>query len=326
MGKFFCIPFNGDFKLIEKLLPYSDYIYEFYGSDGFFQRSAKQNEYHNLNNIIPILRSKGIQFNYVLNSLDFNDTLNNITKILDYLPELKKMGIKSITTNFPLIVNHALKHSLEVNSSVCQFIDSELKVKQLESIGYDRITLSEDMLRQIQKIKYIRDITKKPIEILINNGCSIDCIFKTLCYSIAGRVNKETEETRKCLACSHHYSKYGSPEEELLFFLKTNWIRFKDITRYKQIGVNLFKLSGGDSPTDVIIDVFKSYALGEISTLSLIKSSYTKYLNDDNFDEYFDFFWKGDGCSKKCSVCQWCENQARRIFENFLFKQETKWE
>jgi collagenase-like PrtC family protease len=299
MEKIYCVPFNGDENLIDELIPYSDYIHELYGSDKYILRSGNQKLSCNLEGVIKQLHQNSIEFNFILNSSDYIRIADELDEIENYLIYLKEIKVDSLTISVPYLALKAKKLGFKVNTSTAQLIMTETKVEQLEKYGYDRFILADDITKRTLNIKSIRNITNKKIEFLINSGCLLDCAFKTFCYNVESEKKKGVKKIIDTISCFYH-----NQPVDLELFLKSSWIRSRDISLYQSLGIDLFKIAGGDSPSYVIMEVLKTFIF-QLETLPLFGSDYAEFLTDDDLDDFFHFFKeKSCGLATSCKQCQ----------------------
>jgi collagenase-like PrtC family protease len=310
MGKIYCVPYNGDQNLIDELIPYSDYIHELYGSDSYILRSGNQKSLYNLEEVIKQLHQNNIEFNFIFNSSDYVRIVDELEEIEKYFIYLKEIRVDSLTISVPYLALKAKKLGFKVNTSTVQLIMTESKVEQLEKYGYDRFILADDITKRTLNIKSIRSITNKKIEFLINSGCLLDCAFKTFCYNVGSKNKDSVKNIISTISCFYHNQPFN-----LELFLKSSWIRSRDIPLYQSFGIDLFKIAGGDSPSHVIIEVLKTFIF-QLETLPLFGSVYAEFLKDDDLNEFFHFFKeKGCGLATSCKQCRWCSIQANKLME-----------
>lgn len=323
----FAVPYNGDNELLKlsKEQGLDKCIREFYGTDGRFAsgRLRKTNGYK-LNSYIAELRNNDIEFNYLFNALNCDDYIIRESELYKSLRDLESYGVTTLTISHPILTNQILEMGFvfKVNTSVNQFVNTVNKAQELERQGYSRITLDEDMLRDILLVEKIAKQTNSEIELLINNACHNGCIHRTSHQALLSSVHPEMNHTRRSesiqrikQACSSLF------REDLLLFLRSNWIRPEDLWRYKKIGVSVFKLSGRTFSSEGIIKSLAAYAYGhyEGNVLDYIKPdliSPKRYgfnkLLDSQVSPYFDHIWLD--CDR--GVCPECRSIALQLMAN----------
>lgn len=326
LKKTFCVPFNGDVELIRYLVENKpEPIFEFYGCDDLFAsgRWKNPNEKTSIKDVMEILNGTDIKFNYLLNSIVFDDYIINGEILKKHLEFLSKLGVNSITCTTPFLIDLVKSFGFEINTSLMQNIRSATSVAYYELLGYDRILLCEDDLRNTKLIKDMHTSTKLPIEAIVDNVCLMECPFRQTHLSSEGIRHPDfSDELRQymsayCRQCKQfwHYNPAN--------FLKTSWVRPNDLLKLQQAGVSLFKLGGRGIETSAIIQKLTIYSEGEFDG-DIFK--YLKpHMDSKDFlgiepiencelDEYFDFFFKG-GCSKLCHACKHCEKWANKVIK-----------
>ena len=324
LKKTFCVPFNGDIQLIKYLVENNpEPIYEFYGTDDLFPsgRWKNPNETAKISEVMDVLRGTGIRFNYLLNSIVFDDYIVHGDALKKHLGELRAWGVDSVTCTSPFLIDLAKSFGFEVNTSLMQNIRSATSIRYYEKLGYDRILLCEDDIRNTRLIKDMAQSTQLPIEAIIDNVCLMECPFRQTHLSSEGIRHPEFSDAMRqymsayCRQCKQFWHYDASN------FLKTSWVRPNDLETLKECGIKLFKMGGRGIETSAIIQKLSIYCQGEFDgdIFEYLKPHMDSKLflgvdpiQNNDLNEYFEFFHKGK-CTKLCHACGHCDRWAEKL-------------
>lgn len=326
LKKVFCVPFNGDIDLVKYLVENNPKpIYEFYGTDDLFPSGRWKNpgESAEISSVMDILKGTGIKFNYLLNSVVFDDYIIQREKLKRHLAKLRDAGVSSVTCTTPFIIDMVKSLGFEVNTSLMQNIRSATAVAYYEKLGYDRILLCEDDLRNTRLIRDMASSTELPIEAIIDNVCLMECPFRQTHLSSEGIRHPDFPDSMRqymsayCRQCKQfwHYDPAN--------FLKTSWVRPNDLEKLLNCGVKLFKMGGRGIETSAIIQKLSIYSCGEYDgdIFAYLKPHMNSReflgissINNNDVEEYFKFFMDGK-CTKLCHSCGHCDKWAKKLVE-----------
>jgi collagenase-like PrtC family protease len=298
--KCFCIPLAGEMNYVKEIVKkFSNKIYEFYGSNGEIISAVKCRKLSKkqLTDIIKFLNDNNIKFNFTLNSIVSEYYLDNREYILDFLQNIKT---EYVTIAEPLFGFYIKQNTnLKVCNSILTNIDNEIKIKRLIEYGFDRIIISEDCIKKIPLLKYLRTIIPNKInmEILVNGYCKLGCINKNAHYNpILKNLLKEFKIINNNLNIKCNMS--------FKDFLMSSWIRSKDVDKYKDIGINLFKIAGRYWDEDLMINFVNNFLTNNVKEYNNI--------NEDKYDEFFNFLFN-EGCKERCLECNKCTYFVNKI-------------
>jgi collagenase-like PrtC family protease len=311
--KIFCLPYNGDNNLVKDTInSFGDSIYEFYGSDSLFKSSTKTySETKDLSVIVRYLLDNNIQFCYILNSLDirYYEIMKN--DIINHLKKLKDFGITMVTVSQPYVSSIVKEAGLQVNCSTLQNIHTETGIKHMLNYGYSRITINENYTKDISNLRYLREVTPKniPFEIIASNGCFQDCPNKLTHYT-------PTEELSKFC---YNFCSYDTTSID---WLRRVCIRYQDIEKYQDIGIELFKIPGRFRDTEDLKRQFaywldnKTYKTAGINYLyNFLKITPDIPLTE--LDNYFEFLFTKPGCTHRCTECGFCKEFSNKLMQKY---------
>lgn len=193
------VPYNNDFGLIEKLIPYAPYIRSIYlpcnhnvlGSGRNEGRATNRNwdSYDaEVKDIAKIVAPHGIKVNMLLNSLHVSaDILNNFqsSALYRYLKKYEFSDVEWLTVaNIQLAMllrRHFPRFKLDV--SVLALIDSVKRAQYwYDLVRPDLFCLDLDRSKDLHLIENITLRTGVPVKVLVMDFCLPDCPYKPWHY------------------------------------------------------------------------------------------------------------------------------------------------
>jgi len=319
----FCVPYNGDIKLVRSVVEgHSDAVYEMYGTDNAFGsgRWATANDAAPISQVMDVLAGSGIRFNYLLNSIVLDDYLIRADELRRHLSTIRDAGVESVVCTSPILVDLVKSLGFEASTSLMQNIRSVVAVRYCEELGYDRILVCEDDMRDARLIRDLAGSTQLPLEVIVDNGCLMDCPFRLTHLSSEG-IRREDFDS----GLRNYMSAYSRQCKQFWHrdpsnFLRTSWVRPEELPRLKELGVSLFKMGGRGIPSDAILAKLSIYKEGswDGSVFSYLKPHADpaeffgiEPIDNKSLDGYFDFFMKGK-CSRRCGSCRHCDQWAAK--------------
>ena len=320
---------NFDDKLIEELKKYP--VYEVYGKlqedyigGGRPSNTLKSVDKTRLEEHIKKVRDSNIKFNYLLNGACLANKeqdvewQKNVREFLDYL---KEIGVNALTVTNPFLLQIIKKYydcfTVRISTFAC--IDSYEKARYWEEMGADYICVDFVKInRDFKTLKYMVDNLKKAkIELLMTNSCLKNCPYihtHTAALSHASNIMNKDKE------CYADWCLYKCQEYELKHveeYIKSPWIRPEDVKEYEKIGVEHFKITERDFPTNEIIKRVKAYSEGKYdgNLLDLIQGQgWSNSENDNNTIKNIDDFTSMNEIIKEiCNVRGLgCERRYKR--------------
>ena len=263
---------NFDDKLIDKLTEYP--VYEIYGKlqedyigGGRPSNTLKSVDKLRLEEHIKKVKNSNIRFNYLLNGACLANKeqdmewRKNLIKFLNYLRDI---GVDALTVTNPFLLQIIKKYfncfSVRISTFAC--IDNYEKAKYWEEMGADYICVDFVKInRDFKTLKYmVNNLKNTKIEILMTNSCLKNCPYihtHTTALSHASNVLNNDKEyyTDWCLHKCQEYELKHLEE-----YIKSPWIRPEDVSEYEKIGIEYFKITERDFPTNEIIKRVKAYS------------------------------------------------------------------
>lgn len=257
-------------ELIDRLEGYP--IYEIYGKmkhdilgggradNSLVDVSRKEFEAH-----VKKVREAGFNFNYLLNG----SCLSNLeqspewqAKFIEELKYLQSIGVNALTITNPFVLKLVKKNFdcfiTRISTFAC--IDSFAKAKFWEDIGADILCVDFTKVnRNFELLEYMcKNLKHAKVELLCTNSCLKDCPLIGTHTTALSHASNQFENGQKyqdwCLfECQE--KELNHPEE----YIKSPWIRPEDVEKYERIGVEHFKLTERDFPTDELMRRVDAY-------------------------------------------------------------------
>lgn len=357
---------NFDDSLIDKIKEYP--IYEVYGKikNDFIGGGRPNNELTDIEiekfeKHVKKVRDSGIKFNYLLNgsclsNREQDENWQNRFKV--FLIYLSDIGVNALTVSNPFIlqfVKKYFKNNFTVRVSTFACVDSYIKAKYWEDMGADYICADFVKInRDFSELKYMVDHLKKAkIEILVTNSCLKNCPMiythtTGLSHASGSETNKNSYEDWGLYFCQK------KELEDLSEYIKSPWVRPEDIKYYEKIGIENFKITERDFPTEELVKRVKAYANGNydgnlldliqghgvvadnnlklkkqnVNTRSEIYNEIKRvrglgvrrecerhiYIDNKKMGDFIKFFVSGN-CTGKCDQCGYCKKVAKECIK-----------
>lgn len=263
---------NFDDELINKIKKYP--VYEVYGKlqedyigGGRPSNTLKNIDTKRLEEHVKTVRKSNIKFNYLLNGACLENKeqneewQKNVKIFLDYLRDI---GVNALTVTNPFLLQIIKKYydcfTVRISTFAC--VDSYEKARYWEEMGADYICVDFVKInRDFKTLKYMVDNLKKSkIELLMTNSCLKNCpLIHTHTASLSHASNKMNNEKEKYVDwCLYKCQEYEL--KHLEEYIKSPWIRPEDVVEYEKIGIEHFKITERDFPTEEIVKRVKAYS------------------------------------------------------------------
>jgi collagenase-like PrtC family protease len=279
---------------------------------------------------IEKIKKAGFEFCYLLNASCLGNieyTFSGRKKIINFLNLLVETGVDVVTVTVPFLVEFIRERypQLKINTSVYSNIDSLEKAIFFEKLGANRITLDPNINRNFPLLKKIREKIKIDLQILVNTSCLFSCPQRYYHANVTGHFSTDTNLdffpafsfNERCMLI-----RLQNPAE----FIKTPWIRPEDLSIYKEIGINYFKIAGREYPAKKILKQVEAYLSGTYKgNLAEVlmgffdsykfKKPLDFYIDNEKLENFLDFFLKSPDfpCKDGCTDCKYCEKFAEKV-------------
>lgn len=208
----------------------------------------------------------GLEFNYLLNASCLDNmelTRGGRRKIYGFLKWLRELEVDAVTVAVPLLLEFVKEHfpALKVRVSLFAEADHVLNVKYWADMGADSITLNSPFVnREFTTLAEIRRVVSCDLQLLVNNSCLQSCPYTAYHKVLLAHASQSGHRSGGffidyCyLKCS--FLKLLHPVN----FVRSDWIRPEDISRYESLGYTTFKLTERQAPTDALFARVKAYS------------------------------------------------------------------
>lgn len=355
---------NFDNRLIEQVKEYP--VYEIYGkmkSDliggGRPDNTLKNIDKEVFENHVKKVREEKIRFNYLLNGSCLSNNEQSLEwqkSFINFIMYLRSVGVNALTITNPyilMLVKKYFKDDFKIRVSTFACIDSYNKAKYWEELGADYLCVDfVKVNRDFRTLKNMVDNLKTAkVEILVTNSCLKNCpMIYTHTNALSHASNKNNN--------SNEYEDWGlfycqkKELENIEEYIKSPWVRPEDIQCYENIGIEHFKITERDFPTEELVRRVKCYAERTFNgnLLDLIqghgvvkdkelslkrrnvctrKDVYEEirrirgigknrecerhiYIDNRKLDGFIDFFIQGK-CNDDCKKCGYCNKVAQKV-------------
>ena len=320
----FSIGYNHDIEFLDLLDLYKDNIEAAYfpiprhylGSG----RSIPQGDYTNeISKIIEKCNSLNITSQLLLNTTcEGKSGLDKefFLTLVQYIKELKNLGLKSIVVTNPVYINEIKKEieGITIESSVNCYVKTVEHALYLKDLGVDIITIDRDINRNIPLIKEIKNKTGLKIRILLNEGCLRNCPFRKMHFNyIAHKESNAPADILGGIFSEKWCLKLLSKNPAKIFSVP--FIPPDGLKHYTPF-VDYFKISTRDSLTSLIEFRLKAYINQNFdgNLLSLLDCSglsrYFRYIDSMLLNEK-NFFINMLKCDENCDECNYCDELVK---------------
>lgn len=262
---------NFDNRLIELIKPYP--VFEVYGklhsdpigggraSIMLRPHSAKKLQRH-----IETAHRYGLQFNYLLNASCLDNvelTRKGRKRIFRFLQWLHELEVDAVTVAIPFLLEFIKEHfpNFKVRVSIFAEADHILNVKHWAAMGADSITLNSPFVnRDFATLAKIRQAVTCDLQLLVNNSCLQSCPY-TAYHKVLLSHASQTGHRSGGFFVDYCYMKCSFLKLlDPVNYIRSDWIRPEDLTRYESLGYETFKLTERDMPTEMILTRVKAYS------------------------------------------------------------------
>jgi len=314
-----------DSKVIET---YGNITVGFLFGSGRLVRQMPKMDIHDLSEYIAYSRQKNIDFNYTLNSTHYRNiefTEKGVSEIKDFLGKIYKAGVRALTVTLPSLIElvKSTKYDFKIKASCLCQVNNANRAEAYKQMGVDKIVTEESINKNFHTLKAIRDVFGPRVEIIVNQICDKNCMYRLFHYNMisgdsAGTTNK----------VSINYYEHRCVLQQLKSLdnlLKLCWVRPEDIKYYTQIGIDYFKLQGrhtfvqGGDPVRTVKAYFEESFDGNLMDLLTMFSkltSFSVYVDNKKLEGFIKpFFEKENFCKNNCPTCHYCETFAKKCID-----------
>lgn len=225
--------------------------------------SRRQLEQH-----VRLARALGVEFNYLLNAACLDNlefTRGGQRAIERTLSWLADSGVASITVSLPYLLELIKRRFPRFNVKVGVFarVATVQQAKFWEELGADCITLDPLIVnRDFRTLTAIRAAVRCDVQLIANTDCLLFCPLAG--YHMVG-LSHDSQEHHRAGAVPLDYCFLACTAAKLddpVHYVRSNWIRPEDVSRYERIGYARFKILERGAPTAVMVKRVRAYAQG----------------------------------------------------------------
>ncbi len=286
-----------------------------------------------LHDYVEYSQSKGIDFNYTINTSHMQNiefTARGVLEIMNFLGKLYDIGVRWLTISLPSLMEivKSSRYDFKIKASVICQVTTPNKARFYRKLGIEKIVTDESLNRDFFKLKRIVEAFGENVEIIVNAICHKDCTHRMFHYNqISSDSIKLSSEasanyyTHRCLLRRF---------EHIANLIKLTWVRPEDIQYYTAIGIKNFKLQGrhtvmnGDPSRTVECYIKESYDgdLMELIDMFNPTTHFRVFVDNKKLDGFIKpFYQKENFCKDNCEHCGYCESFARKCIEENQLKE-----
>jgi len=283
---------------------------------------------NDLRKYIEYSRERGIDFNYTINAPTMQNKEffpDSVRQIVDFLGTLYAAGVRSLTVTLPSMIELVQSTGFDFKikaSTICQVTNAN-RAMAYKDMGVDKIVVDESINRDFTKLRTIRDAFGEKVEVIVNQICPLNCIYRMFHY---GMIAAEPLGTANNVSVNYYEHRCVLQQYKTIdHLLKLSWIRPEDMKYYKDIGIRYFKLQGrhtirknGDPVRTVECYMKEDYDgnLMDLLTMFAVMNSFKIVVDNKKLDGYLKPFVELENfCRGACSSCNYCETFARKCID-----------
>jgi collagenase-like PrtC family protease len=214
------------------------------------------------------VRRAGLRFNYVMNAPGFGGREQDSgwrRKVSDFLEYLANCGVSGVTIAHPFLLQFVKREfpDFRLSVSLIARVDTVEAARKFEDLGVDVINLNPFTInRDFDALRAIRRAVRCELELYANIPCLDHCRWRVAHYEFSGRASQATGSPEPgqdpfLARCANVY--LSEPVE----FLRSPFIRPEDVAAYREVGIDLFKLSDRTDSIAHLSNTARAYAEGK---------------------------------------------------------------
>ena len=210
-------------------------------------------------------RKRGIRFNYLLNAACLGNQefrRKGQWRIETLLSWLGAIGIEAVTVSIPFLLELIKRRFPQFFARVGVFarVTSPQQARFWEDLGGDSITLDPLLVnRDFELLRKIREAVACDLQLIPNSDCLLFCPlapYHMVCLSHASQTGYSPFMVDYCfLRCTAMHL------QDPVNYIRAVWIRPEDLHFYEALGYHDFKILERNTPTEVMVDRVRAYAM-----------------------------------------------------------------
>lgn len=180
-------------------------------------------------------------------------------KILDFLKWIENSGADAVSVAIPYLVE-VLKEQfprLKIDCGISGMVGEMQRVKYLDKLGVDSISLISDVNRNFQFLKAFKKAVKCKLKLTVNSTCLYHCNFRCDHINMLSHTSNFTTKSKYSRYYNYVCNKafLDDPQE----ILKSGFIRPEDTESYESLGYEDFILDLNSVNTEDIVSIIRAY-------------------------------------------------------------------
>lgn len=183
-------------------------------------------------------------------------------KIIDFVKFLDEIKTDSVTVVDPFIISLIRKHSkIHIIAGSWTGVVEPIKAKRLVERGVNRIALHQNVYRNFEMLKKIRESINIELEIIPNQGCLFQCEWFISHINMVSHASILIPEELKNFGDFDYAIKRCTKirQTDALEFLISSFIRPEELYLYEKLGYNIFKIAGRNRSTKWMSNCLSAY-------------------------------------------------------------------
>lgn len=303
----FCVALNGRPNNIEQILErYGNCIYEVFIAapsqicpTGRWGHSSIAKE--EIKRQVSLAHKYKVRYNVLLNGscmdgMQFSSSFQK--KIVDFVKFLDEIKTDSVTVVDPFIISLIRQHSkIHIIAGSWTEVVEPIRAKRLAERGADRIVLHQNVYRNFEMLKKIRESVNIELEIIPNQGCLLQCEWFISHINMVSHASVATPKELKNWGNFDYAIKRCTKirQTDPIEFLMSSFIRPEDLALYEDLGYNIFKIAGRNRSTEWMSNCLSAYLKrsyeGNIFDLSchIVEDKKINFLPNKNLDGWYQY-------------------------------------
>lgn len=256
----------------------------------------------NLSRQAELIHKHGVKLNVVMNGScqggrEFSSQFKRT--ITDFALLMEEAGVDSVTVANPFMIDLIKSKAKSIAIIISSFAEviEPVKIERFRSRGADRVVLHQNVYRNFEALRRIRESTDLELEVIPNQGCLNQCECFISHINIVSHSSIAGEEEIASFGDFNFPIKRCRRirQTDPIEFLMSCFIRPEDLHIYEELGIDIFKFAGRKSSTDWMLNVFDAYINrnyeGNLFDLSSHVGEHPKLCNLPNkaLEEWFDY-------------------------------------
>lgn len=244
----------------------------------------------------------GVRYNVLMNGtcfggLEFSESFRR--RISDFVKYIVDIGADSTTIMNPFLIDlvRSISTKIEIIAGSHAEMVEPKKIERFKNRGATRVVLHQNVYRNFEMLKVIRQSTDLAVEIIPNQGCLYQCECFINHVNIVAHASTATEEEIVSFGDFDFPIKRCRKirQTDPIEFLMSCFIRPEDVHIYEEMGFDMFKFAGRNTSTEWMVNALKAYISrnyeGNVFDLASHVGEHPKFTNLPNglLNDWYQF-------------------------------------